>query len=68
MVQRNYDFAEATLYGLGTGVGWAFAIVLFAAIRERLRYADSPRGLEGLGIALTPMKATTPASGVSTMA
>jgi Na+-transporting NADH:ubiquinone oxidoreductase subunit E len=51
MVQRNYDFAEATLYGLGTGVGWAFAIVLFAAIRERLRYADSPRGLEGLGIA-----------------
>ena len=51
MVQRDYDFAESTAYALGSGVGWAFAIVLFAAIRERLRYAHVPRGLEGLGLA-----------------
>lgn len=51
MVQRSYDFAESVAYGAGVGIGWALAIVLFAAIRERLRYSDVPRGLEGLGLA-----------------
>jgi len=51
MVERLYDFAESTVYGIGTGVGWALAVVTFAAIRERLRYSDIPKGLEGLGIA-----------------
>ncbi|MFT5510965.1 MAG: Na+-transporting NADH:ubiquinone oxidoreductase subunit E [Hyphomicrobiaceae bacterium] len=51
MVERRYDFAESALYGFGTGVGWALAIVAFAAIRERMRYSDIPKGLEGLGIA-----------------
>jgi len=51
MVKRQYDFAESAVYGIGTGVGWALAIVTFAAIRERLRYSDIPKGLEGLGIA-----------------
>lgn len=51
MVQRDYDFAESVAYGVGVGIGWALAVILFAAIRERLRYADMPRGLEGLGIA-----------------
>jgi Na+-transporting NADH:ubiquinone oxidoreductase subunit E len=51
MVERRYDFAESMVYGFGTGVGWALAIVAFAAIRERLRYSDIPKGLEGLGIA-----------------
>jgi Na+-transporting NADH:ubiquinone oxidoreductase subunit E len=51
MVERQYDFAESTVYGIGTGVGWALAVVTFAAIRERLRYSDIPKGLEGLGIA-----------------
>ena len=51
MVQRSYDFTESVAYGFGVGVGWALAIVLFAAIRERLRYSDVPRGLEGLGLA-----------------
>jgi Na+-transporting NADH:ubiquinone oxidoreductase subunit E len=51
MVQRDYDFTESIAYGLGSGTGWALAIVLFAAIRERLRYADIPGGLQGLGIA-----------------
>jgi Na+-transporting NADH:ubiquinone oxidoreductase subunit E len=51
MVQRSYTFIESTAYGFGVGVGWALAIVLFAAIRERLRYSDIPAGLEGLGLA-----------------
>ncbi|QDZ01549.1 NADH:ubiquinone reductase (Na(+)-transporting) subunit E [Nitratireductor mangrovi] len=51
MVERKYSFAESVIYGLGSGVGWALAIVALAAIRERLRYADVPDGLRGLGIA-----------------
>jgi Na+-transporting NADH:ubiquinone oxidoreductase subunit E len=51
MVQRDYGFAESIAYGFGSGTGWALAIVLFAAIRERLRRADVPEGLRGLGIA-----------------
>lgn len=51
MVERQYDLVESTVFGVGTGIGWALAIVTLAAIRERLRYADIPKGLEGLGIA-----------------
>lgn len=51
MVERRLDLAESAVFGLGTGIGWALAIVTLAAIRERLRYADVPKGLEGLGIA-----------------
>ncbi len=51
MVERRYDFPEALSYGFGSGVGWALAIITFAAIRERLRYSDIPAGLQGLGSA-----------------
>jgi Na+-transporting NADH:ubiquinone oxidoreductase subunit E len=50
MAERRYDFAESLVYGLGSGLGWALAIVVLAAIRERLRYADVPAGLRGLGL------------------
>ena len=50
MVERDYDFAESIVYGIGSGVGWALAIVLLAAVREKLKYADIPDGLRGLGI------------------
>ena len=50
MVQRDYSFGEATVYGLGSGVGWALAVVAIAAIREKMRYSDVPPGLRGLGI------------------
>lgn len=50
MVERNYDFAESLVYGVGSGTGWALAIVLMAGVRERMRYADVPAGLQGLGI------------------
>jgi Na+-transporting NADH:ubiquinone oxidoreductase subunit E len=51
MVERQYDFSESIVYGFGSGFGWALAIITFAAIRERLKYANIPAGLQGLGIA-----------------
>ena len=50
MVNREYDFGESVVYGLGAGIGWALAITALAGIREKLKYSDVPDGLEGLGI------------------
>ncbi|RCW35807.1 NADH:ubiquinone reductase (Na(+)-transporting) subunit E [Pseudidiomarina tainanensis] len=50
MVERDYNFTESVVYGIGGGVGWALAIVALAAVREKLKYADVPDGLRGLGI------------------
>ncbi len=50
MQQRDYDFAESVTFGIGAGIGWALAIVLLAAVREKLKYSDVPPGLQGLGI------------------
>lgn len=50
MVERHYGFGESVVFGFGSGVGWALAIVLLAAIREKLKYSDVPDGLKGLGI------------------
>ena len=50
MVQRNYGLAESAVYGFGSGVGWALAIIALAGIRERLRYSHVPAGLRGWGI------------------
>jgi Na+-transporting NADH:ubiquinone oxidoreductase subunit E len=51
MVERQYSLGESMVFGLGGGIGWALAIVGLAAIRERLYYADIPKGLRGLGMA-----------------
>ncbi|NJL28430.1 MAG: NADH:ubiquinone reductase (Na(+)-transporting) subunit E [Thermoanaerobaculia bacterium] len=51
MVEREYSFGESVVYGIGSGTGWALAIVALAAIRERMRYSNVPAGLRGLGIA-----------------
>src|SRR6056297_580566 len=50
MVERDYNFAESTVFGLGAGVGWALAITALAGVREKLKYSDVPEGLRGLGI------------------
>jgi len=50
MINRAYTFAESIVFGFGSGVGWALALVALAAIRERLKYSDVPEGLQGLGI------------------
>lgn len=50
MVERDYDFGESVVFGIGSGVGWALAIILLAGIREKMKYSDVPDGLQGLGI------------------
>ncbi len=51
MQERQYaSLAEATSFGLGSGIGWLLAIVGIAAIREKLKYSDIPAPLRGLGI------------------
>jgi electron transport complex protein RnfA len=47
----NYSFLKSTVNALGSGLGFALAIILMASLREKLRYADVPKPLEGLGIA-----------------
>ena len=50
MVERNYNLTESVVFGFGSGVGWALAIMALAGIREKMKYADVPTGLRGLGI------------------
>ncbi|MBN2429413.1 MAG: NADH:ubiquinone reductase (Na(+)-transporting) subunit E [Deltaproteobacteria bacterium] len=50
MVERNYTFAESAVFGLGSGAGFALAIIGLAGIREKMKYSNVPAGLRGLGI------------------
>ena len=51
MQEEDYStIIEATVFGLGSGVGWFLAIVSIAAIREKIRYSNVPPALRGLGI------------------
>jgi len=50
MVERKYDFTQSVVYGVGSGAGWALAIVSMATIRWRMRTAHVPAPLKGLGI------------------
>jgi Na+-transporting NADH:ubiquinone oxidoreductase subunit E len=50
IVERDYGFAESLTFGLGSGVGWALAIIALAALREKMRYSNVPPGLRGLGM------------------
>ena len=50
MVERDYNFAEASVYGVSSGLGWALAITAMAGVREKLKYSDVPAGLQGLGV------------------
>ncbi len=52
MQERNFPtVAHSLAYAVGSGIGWLLAITAFAAIRERLKYAKIPTGLQGNGIA-----------------
>ena len=50
MQEREYTFGESVVYGLGSGGGFALAIVAMAGIREKMQYSDIPEGLKGTGI------------------
>lgn len=52
MQEREYNFAETAVFSLGSGIGFFLAIVLLAAIRDRLKYSNIPEPLRGLGIAM----------------
>jgi Na+-transporting NADH:ubiquinone oxidoreductase subunit E len=51
MQQKDFlNIGEATVYSLGSGIGWFLAIVSLAAIREKMSYSNVPPALKGLGI------------------
>jgi Na+-transporting NADH:ubiquinone oxidoreductase subunit E len=50
MIERDYNFSESVVYGIGSGFGWALAITVMAGVREKLKYSDIPKALQGLGI------------------
>jgi len=50
MVERDYTFPESLVYGVGSGLGFAIAVIALAGIREKMRYSNVPPGLRGLGI------------------
>jgi len=50
MVERDYNFADSVVFGLGSGTGFALAVIALAGIREKMRYSNVPTGLRGLGI------------------
>lgn len=52
MVIREYTLSTSFFFGLGSGIGWALAIVAMAGIRQKLKNAKIPPGLEGPGITL----------------
>ena len=52
MVERDYGFLQSVNFGVSSGIGWALAIVSMAAIRQRMRYSNVPKGLRGLGITM----------------
>jgi Na+-transporting NADH:ubiquinone oxidoreductase subunit E len=52
MTLWKFNFIQSVLYGFGAGVGWTLAILAMASIRERLRFTNIPKGLEGPAITL----------------
>lgn len=52
MVIRDYNLMQSVAFGVGSGLGWTLAIVAMAGIRQRIKRAPIPKGLEGAGITL----------------
>ncbi len=50
MVERDYTFMESVVFGMGSGIGWALAIIALAGVRYKMKYSNVPKGLRGLGI------------------
>ena len=50
MVERDYNFPESVVFGFGSGISFALAIIALAGVREKMKYSNIPPGLRGLGI------------------
>ncbi|MCH1929651.1 NADH:ubiquinone reductase (Na(+)-transporting) subunit E [Shewanella acanthi] len=50
MANRDYSLAESAVFAMGSGTGWAVAIVMLAGLRERMKFHAIPEGLQGIGI------------------
>ncbi|MCL1088162.1 NADH:ubiquinone reductase (Na(+)-transporting) subunit E [Shewanella profunda] len=50
MANRDYNFGESVVFAMGSGLGWALAIVMLAGLRERMKFHAIPEGLQGIGI------------------
>ena len=51
MQQKEFaNVGESAVYALGSGIGWYLAIVMLAAIREKMAYSNVPKPLKGIGI------------------
>ena len=50
MANRDYSLGESAVFAMGSGVGWAMAIVMLAGLRERMKFHAIPEGLQGIGI------------------
>ncbi|MCK8046023.1 NADH:ubiquinone reductase (Na(+)-transporting) subunit E [Shewanella sp. 1CM18E] len=50
MANRDYNLAESAVFAMGSGFGWAMAIVMLAGLRERMKFHAIPEGLQGIGI------------------
>jgi len=47
---KNHNFGQSIVFGLSGGIGWWLAIIIFAAIREKMKYSHVPKGMRGLAL------------------
>ena len=52
MIIRDYSFVQSVAYGVGSGVGWALAIVAMAGLRKKMAYSHVPKALRGVGVTM----------------
>jgi len=52
MIIREYSFVQSVAYGVGSGIGWALAIVAIAGLRKKMLYSHVPKALEGVGVTM----------------
>lgn len=52
MIIRNYSFGQSVVYGFGSGLGWGLAILVMAGLRQRLRFSNVPKPLQGIAITM----------------
>ena len=52
MIIREYSFVQSVAYGVGSGIGWALAIVAIAGLRKKMLYSHVPKALQGVGLTM----------------